>query len=30
VLLSMAQVWIQLAAQGHKVRQLIDEDRPQR
>jgi len=30
VLLSMAQVWIQLAAQGHKVRQLIDEAGPQR
>jgi hypothetical protein len=26
VLLSMAQVWIQLANQGHEVRQLIGED----
>ena len=30
VLLSMAQVWIQLANQGHNVRQLIGEDGAQR
>jgi len=30
VLLSMAQVWIQLAAQGHKVRQLSTKAGPQR
>jgi hypothetical protein len=29
-LLSMAQVWIRLADQGHQVRQLIDGDGPQR
>jgi hypothetical protein len=28
VLLSMAQVWIVLANQAHKVRQLIGEDGP--
>jgi hypothetical protein len=28
VLLSMAQVWIQLANQGHNVRQLIGQDGP--
>ena len=30
VLLSMAQVWIQLANQGQKVRRLIGEDGAQR
>jgi hypothetical protein len=29
-LLSMAQVWIRLADQGHQVRQLIDGDGPRR
>jgi hypothetical protein len=28
VLLSMAQVWIRLADQGHHVRQLVDGDGP--